>query len=555
LTSQEGTLSAKGTLDLQVQGDWQHQGQWGAGQRFNAGVTGQLNNRGALVSNGVMQLGAQRLENSGSVQSGQGLTLNTQGELRNTGMLASQGDLGWQGESLFNGGTVYSGGSQALTANSNLTNEYGTLLAERGATIKVNNGQLMNASGTIDGGQGDLYLSANALINKKQAFSFHKESNDIIQGPLHRELFLFMQPEGEEFIVFSPVASYDYVDGSYVTGTSNYNGDVVSFEISRSEMLVDHDDKASSIISLGNIYISSSSLENNSSIIGSAGDISVTSSKVNNVGVQTNKVIEFADYQSDGVEGCLTATIRCSTVTNRLWLKYKLSGTRVESKNYSSNDALISAGGNLTGTVAGMIDNVTVKAHAGPVSSSTQRPSLSLPQAQGAGAVPDLQGDAQYLAQQLQPVGLDNGVPLPDFQLPSGDKGLFTVNGKSDSPYLIEVNPLLANLGQAGNGMLDRIDAALQQQLQGAGQLSFDAVSGNGGIAQVAGQHADWALPGRASNGGHSPELQSLSGIGSSGMRCWPRPAAALSITRWVRIWRRCARSSTARCKTSASWG
>ncbi|MBO2903416.1 DUF637 domain-containing protein, partial [Aeromonas dhakensis] len=107
-------------------------------------------------------------------------------------------------------------------------------------------------------------------------------------------------------------------------------------------------------------------------------------------------------------------------------------------------------------------------------------------------------------------------MPLPDFQLPSGDKGLFTVNGKSDSPYLIEVNPLLANLGQAGNGMLDRIDAALQQQLQGAGQLSFDAVSGNGGIAQVAGQHADWALPGRASNGGHSPELQSLSGMALS---------------------------------------
>ncbi|MGL6559286.1 DUF637 domain-containing protein [Aeromonas dhakensis] len=503
-------------MDLQVQGDWQHQGQWGAGQRFNAGVTGQLNNRGALVSNGVMQLGAQRLENSGSVQSGQGLTLNTQGELRNTGMLASQGDLGWQGESLFNGGTVYSGGSQTLTANSNLTNEYGTLLAERGATIKVNNGQLVNASGTIDAGNGDLYLSSNELINKKQAFSFHKEKNNVIQGPLHRELFLFMQPEGEQFIIFSPIASYSHVDGSYTTDASNYKGGVVSFEISRSEILIDHDDEASSILSSGNIYISSSSLDNRSSVISSAKDINIVSSNVNNFGVQSNKVIEFADYNSDGIEGCLTETFWCSNITNRIWLKYKLSGTRVESKNYSSNDALISAGGNLTGTVAGMIDNVTIKAHAGPVSSTTQRPSLSLPQAQGAGAVPDLQGDAQYLAQQLQPVGLDNGVPLPDFQLPSGDKGLFTVNGKSDSPYLIEVNPLLANLGQAGNGMLDRIDAALQQQLQGAGQLSFDAVSGNGGIAQVAGQHADWALPGRASGGGNSPELQSLSGMALS---------------------------------------
>ncbi|WP_429068294.1 filamentous hemagglutinin N-terminal domain-containing protein [Aeromonas bestiarum] len=514
--SSQGTLSAKGTLDLQVQGDWQHQGQWGAGQRFNAGVTGQLINSGALVSNGVMQLGAQRLENSGSVQSGQGLTLNTQGELRNTGMLASQGDLGWQGESLFNGGTVYSGGSQSLTANSNLTNEYGTLLAERGATIKVNNGQLVNASGTIDGGNGDLYLSSNELINKKQAFSFHKENNNVILGPLHRELFLFMQPEGEQFIIFSPIASYSHVDGSYITDVSNYKNGVVSFEISRSEILIDHDDEASSILSSGDIYISSSSLDNRSSVISSAKNINIAASNVNNLGVQSNKVIEFADYQSDGIEGCLTETFWCSNITNRIWLKYKLSGTRVESKNYSSNDALISAGGNLTGTIASMIDNVTIKANAGPVRSTTQRPSISLPQAQGMGTAPGLQGDAQYLAQQLKPVGPDNGVPLPDFQLPSGDKGLFTVSGKSDSPYLIEVNPLLANLGQAGNGMLDRIDAALQQQLQGAGQLSFDAVSGNGGIAQVVGQNADWALPGRASSGGNSPELQSLSGMALS---------------------------------------
>ncbi|MGL4914653.1 MAG: hemagglutinin repeat-containing protein, partial [Aeromonas allosaccharophila] len=160
-----------------------------------------------------------------------------------------------------------------------------------------------------------------------------------------------------------------------------------------------------------------------------------------------------------------------------------------------------------------MIDNVTIKAHAGPVSSTTQRPSISLPQAQGAGAAPGLQGDAQYLSQVLKPVGPDNGVPLPDFQLPNGDKGLFTINGNSDSPYLIEVNPLLANLGQAGNGMMGRIDAALQQQLQGAGPLSFDAVSGSGGVAQVTGHGTDWTLPSRTSGGINSPELQPPSGM------------------------------------------
>ncbi|HHQ4931036.1 TPA: hemagglutinin repeat-containing protein [Aeromonas hydrophila] len=521
LTSQ-GTLSAKGTLDLQVQGDWQHQGQWGAGQRFNAGVTGQLINSGALVSNGVMQLGAQRLENSGSVQSGQGLTLNTQGELRNTGMLASQGDLGWQGESLFNGGTVYSGGSQTLTANSNLTNEYGTLLAERGATIKVNNGQLVNASGTIDGGNGDLLFSAQGIINKRAVFELtttkevgaqqvpldmYLKSDDTLL-PEHRVVWSFSH--------FQPSASFYWRRSVQFSGATG-----IQLQLSKNTQEIYRDSASGIIISNGNISVDAGVLTNDASVINASENISIQASDISNKSYALGGVIEYADYEFRGLKD---AGIPYSGESNSpptygfpdAELYYKLKGTHLDQTSNSSVNAIISAGKNITGTVTGMIDNVTIKAHAGPVSSTTQRPSLSLPQVQGTGAAPGLQGDAQYLAQQLKAVGPDNGVPLPDFQLPSGDKGLFTVNGNSDSPYLIEVNPLLANLGQAGSGMLDRIDAALQQQLQGVGKLSFDAVSGNGGIAQVAGQHADWALPGRASSGGNSPELQSLSGMAPS---------------------------------------
>lgn len=510
LTSQ-GTLSAKGALDLQVQGDWQHQGQWGAGQRFNAGVTGQLNNRGALVSNGVMQLGAQRLENSGSVQSGQGLTLNTQVELRNTGMLASQGDLGWQGESLFNGGTVYSGGSQALTANSNLTNEYGTLLAERGTTIKVNNGQLVNASGTIDGGDRSLYIQAASVINKKAKFEVSNQSKKYDGLKFPTRLLLSHQPEGSEFITFTEEKGPGY----YVTHQSNYEVDRVSFEAGRSEFSIVTDSPEAKLTSLDDIIISSADVSNISSIIASGHNIDISTSSLSNRGNQLGSVVEFVDYIHVDTLDCLNTYSNCtiSSPDERLWLVFELSGTRLETKNYSTSNAIISAGGNITGTVAGMIDNVTIKAHAGPVSSTTPRPSVFLPQAQGAAAAPGLQGDAQYLAQQLKPVGPDNGVPLPDFQLPSGDKGLFTINGNSNSPYLIEVNPLLANLGQAGNGMLDRIDAALQQQLQGAGPLSFDTVSGSGGVAQVTDHGTDWTLPGRTSGGVNAPDLQLPSGM------------------------------------------
>lgn len=502
LTSQ-GTLSAKGTLDLQVQGDWQHQGQWGAGARFNAAVSGQLNNRGALVSNGVMQLGAQRLENSGSVQSGQGLTLNTQGELRNTGLLASQGDLGWQGESLFNGGTVYSGGGQAITANSSITNEYGTILAGQGAALRVDNGQLVNASGVIDSGFGDLNIFSDAVINKRHHLVVYKSGSGDENIPKTHTV------TGKSWYEVIPRGGdHSDIEKSGITFPTQ---EKVSF--AGASIKVGDFSEASQIVSGSRINISAGRVVNDSSDILSSADINLSARELSNVSVIEGEFSTEATYRrtTDYQYFASRSSYYKDVIKKEEYILYAINEVPVSvGRTFNS---LISAGGNLTGSVAGMIDNVTIKAHAGPVSSTTQRPSLSLPQAQGSGAAPGVQGDAQYLAQQLKPVGPDNGVPLPDFQLPSGDKGLFTVNGNSDSPYLIEVNPLLANLGQAGNGMLDRIDAALQQQLQGAGQLSFDAVSGNGGIAQVVGQHADWALPGRASGGINSPDLQSVNGI------------------------------------------
>ncbi|MGU5815316.1 DUF637 domain-containing protein [Aeromonas hydrophila] len=354
-------------------------------------------------------------------------------------------------------------------------------------------------------------FSAQGVINKKAKFEVSDQSKKYDGLKFPARLLLSHQPEGSEFIVFIEEKGPGY----FVTHQSNYEPERVSFEASRSEFTVVTDSPAAKIISSGNITIHSPEISNISSVIASSRDIDISASSVINRSNQLGSVVEFVDYMHVDTLDCLSTYSNCtiSSPDERLWLVFELSGIRQETKNYSMSNSIVSSGGNITGAVAGMIDNVTIKAHAGPVTTTTQRPSLSLPQAQGAGTAPGLQGDAQYLAQQLKPVGPDNGVPLPDFQLPSGDKGLFTVNGKSDSPYLIEVNPLLANLGQAGSGMLDRIDAALQQQLQGAGQLSFDAVSGNGGIAQVAGEHADWALPGRASSGDNSPELQSLSGM------------------------------------------
>ncbi|MCZ4335674.1 hypothetical protein O4H51_22795 [Aeromonas hydrophila] len=62
LTSQ-GSISAKNQLELDVQGDWLHQGQWVAGSGLRATAAGALDNRGKIINNGAMQVGASSLDN------------------------------------------------------------------------------------------------------------------------------------------------------------------------------------------------------------------------------------------------------------------------------------------------------------------------------------------------------------------------------------------------------------------------------------------------------------------------------------------------------------
>lgn len=115
-----------------------------------------------------------------------------------------------------------------------------------------------------------------------------------------------------------------------------------------------------------------------------------------------------------------------------------------------------------------MIDNVTIKANAGPVSSTTARPELTDVSVDGPSG-PSWQSGANAQQVTFTPVGEPNGVPLPSYPTPAGN-GLFVVTDKPDSQYLIEVNPLINELGSAGNAALSHIDQALEDAAKASGQ-------------------------------------------------------------------------------------
>ncbi len=472
LTSQ-GSISAKNQLELDVQGDWLHQGQWVAGSGLRIATTGALDNRGKLISNGAMQVGSSSLNNSGSLQAGNTLRLDTGGALRNTGMIASMGDQGWAGSTLYNEGTFYSGGNLSLTANNNLTNQYGTLLAERGASLKVNQGQLINASGTIDAGSGDLWLSAQDVINKRAIFELKQEQSSSASAPLDMVLdgSSPLLPEHRHVwkrIAFIPSASFLWLGEIVFPGESGF-----SVELTRHSLTVVNDSKRGEILTAGNATISANSLLNDASTIAVGGNLNITANTLTNKAYQLGGTTEFADYSYQFASGLGSATISVAdgepNYTPDYELHYKLGGTRLEQVAGESVNALISAGGNLTGTVAGMIDNVTIKANAGPVSSTTTRPELANVAVDGPSG-PSWQAGQNALQVIFTPVGEPNGVPLPDYPVPGGGNGLFVVTDKPDSQYLIEVNPLISELGSAGNAALSNIDQALAAAAQASGQ-------------------------------------------------------------------------------------
>ncbi|MGR1252350.1 two-partner secretion domain-containing protein [Aeromonas veronii] len=458
----QGSISAKNQLELDVQGDWQNQGQWVAGSGLRATATGAFDNRGKLISNGAMQVAASSIDNSGSLQAGSTLRLDTSGALRNTGMLASQGDLGWQGESLFNGGTVYSGGSQTLTANSNLTNEYGTLLAERGATIKVNNGQLVNASGTIDGGYGVLDITALTINNYSDNFTVsEKIENEAISK--YDSIML------ADTIIGDPRSEKVYVcnNKTICTPSEILGSDKIRFVIKKIEQVASGSYLPALITSMGDAYINAPTIINSSSLILVGGNLLINSSSLSNKGASLGVSIEYAEYVKSGSK-CIGICEFGSVMSDTYWPIYSFSNTAISNLDSGNVPSIISAGGNLTGTVAGMIDNVTIKAHAGPVSSTTPRPALTNVAVDGPRG-PSWQAGSNAQQVTFTPVGEPNGVPLPDYPVPGGN-GLFVVTDKPDSQYLIEVNPLISELGSAGNAALSNIDQALAAAAQASGQ-------------------------------------------------------------------------------------
>ncbi|WP_429092604.1 filamentous hemagglutinin N-terminal domain-containing protein [Aeromonas veronii] len=464
LTSQ-GSISAKNRLELAVQGDWQNQGQWVAGSSLRATATAALDNRGKLISNGAMQVGASSLDNSGSLQAGSTLRLDTSGALRNTGMIASLGDQVASSASLYNSGTLYSGHHMLLGVANQLDNHTGTLLAEddlhiRGLLDGLKAVSVLNRSGRIES-SANMLIESHVLRNERDGLALHEESifhtTDV---PLTIDVLPIRVDKTENCNWGNDGGGGSACRPEY---TPIYQGNPTAPQLK----LVEHKrltmpsmgGNEAMIMSQGSMTMSVDDIVNDASYISAGLDLNMYGNTLTNKGYQLGDTITEARYTYQGKrpDGA------------RFGYRLDLTDLVTRHENTSVFNGVLSAGRIIQGSFTGQIDNSTIKANAGPVSSTTTRPELANVAVDGPSG-PTWQAGQNAQQVIFTPVGEPNGVPLPDYPLPSGGNGLFVVTDKPDSQYLIEVNPLISELGSAGNAALSNIDQALAAAAQASGQ-------------------------------------------------------------------------------------
>ncbi|MCZ4335673.1 hypothetical protein O4H51_22790 [Aeromonas hydrophila] len=388
------------------------------------------------------------------------LRLDTSGALRNTGMIASLGDQVASSASLYNSGTLYSGHHMLLGVANQLDNHTGTLLAEgdlhiRGLLDGLKAVSVLNRSGRIES-SANMLIESHVLRNERDGLALHEESifhtTDV---PLTIDVLPIRVEETEDCNWGNDGGGGSACRPVY---TPIYEGDPRAPQLK----LVEHKrltmptmgGNEAMIMSQGSMTMSVDDIVNDASYISAGLGLNLYGNTLTNKGYQLGDTITEARYTYQGKR----------PYGARFGYRLDLTDLVTRHENTSVFNGVLSAGRNIQGSFTGQIDNVTIKANAGPVSSITTRPELANVAVDGPSA-PSWQAGQNAQQVIFTPVGEPNRVPLP-----GGGNGLFVVTDKPDSQYLIEVNPLISELGSAGNEALSNIDQALAAAAQASGQ-------------------------------------------------------------------------------------
>ena len=331
IEAQTSITATAATGNLNQSGTWRA----GAGVTLTA-TNGALTNGGRVKAVEDIVVSADSLENTatGVLESGGDISITAPTQATNAGVVSAQGDLTIQTDILENDqGALLAVGKMILDG-----------IGDSQAT------RVANRSGVIETLNGDIDIDAVEFINERKGFSVSNQQTysqwentvvpilSVVPGVSTQYLeyhtsgtIYFTHPDDPEWHIYydyGPLLVRQYTD--VVTGTS----------------------PAAYLSSGGTLTVSADTIENKYSHISSAGDMTLTGSNLDNIGQVLTK--RTTVYKSSGNYD------RCQSNQSCVWLLNGSQERELSSVAYDSAEGTIQAGGQLSGSFTGQVDNLTI---------------------------------------------------------------------------------------------------------------------------------------------------------------------------------------------------
>ncbi len=383
-----------------------------------------------MVSGQTVSLSAAHIDNAGTFQALDNLNL-TASSLTNSGALIALGHLTatFSGD-MNNQGLLYAGSDAALytdTLNNTSDIVVGNDLLIAKDTAKQKNSSVTNSSGTIESLEGDIEISTNILINKRNVVDVRSTST------LDKRAYFT-----PEFIANGTVYEPEHHTSSYSTSNSRDHSNQTYYDhhidSGSSFTAIAHREgqqllassRSSAIVAKENLVVDSTNIVNNSSQI-AGNNVFIAADSLTNQGYTFSEYTTFYDYE-------LRFTGRRSRSTWGDFIFDRTNVRKVKTGTSGQLNAAITASHDLSLNVANTLNNSTIQANATAVQPTQSAFELK--------ATPSTSVSAPSIT-----FASVNDVAFPSFTFPSAPTGLFVSSPDPQGQYLIETNPLLTNMG------------------------------------------------------------------------------------------------------------
>jgi filamentous hemagglutinin len=429
----DGNVLSQGDLAVKLLADFTQSGRFAANGNATLETAGMLANRARIQAGNRLSLKAASIDNAATgeiVASTVGLTATDTHTLTNRGLIDGQ-DTFIDSPTVNNLGTGRIYGDHIAIAATTLNNEAETVAGITSAPVIAARTRLDIGATTVNNREQALLFSAGDLAIGGSLDASHRATgqadtvNNISAGiEALGDLSIATGTLNNQRSTFSSERQLDPAKTSTRTWTrcdDPPDCDYISYLTDQTTVykdVVTSTSPAAFIRAGGNMALAITTLSNQYSTIAAGGNLDLVGSTLTNLGAE---LFEQTDIVHSGYYR------HWGRSPKGFWSSSESSSVLIDSV-----PAVISAGGSLTGSYTGRIDNITLREHTAPLVASTGTRIAAL----GVGSITEVAASAGAAGATIR-------TAAPNTTLPSNS--LFHTNPNPGGNYLIETDPKFAS--------------------------------------------------------------------------------------------------------------